>query len=159
MPLTGSEAAKNQKAAAKLQELLDDCVWVNMHQILDAGSGVAKLKAKEGEATVSGESAVSTSSICVLEVRLAEGYGARWGWQKQAASSQVDLQRRFEQWERQRRKQCDADDTEQSEDDEEERTAATATGGGSEGLGVSFRGFVEPMQAGGHSNKWRHQLH
>lgn len=60
VPLTGSEAEKNRKAFEKLQEILDHCVWINLHSMLNAGS--------------------VRESICILEVRVATGHGARWSW-------------------------------------------------------------------------------
>ncbi|KAF0687310.1 Aste57867_20920 [Aphanomyces stellatus] len=51
----GSEAAKNAIAAAKIAELLDATVWMNVHGL--------------------------PNGPVVFEIRQAEGYGARWGFQ------------------------------------------------------------------------------
>lgn len=48
----GSEAAKNEWARGVVARLLDNCVWINSHML--------------------------PHEVPVLEVRVAEGYGARW---------------------------------------------------------------------------------
>ncbi|CAK4492121.1 unnamed protein product [Aphanomyces euteiches] len=51
----GSEAVKNNLAKAKIDELMDSAVWVNVHGL--------------------------PNGPVVYEIRQAEGYGARWGFQ------------------------------------------------------------------------------
>lgn len=121
--LTGSEATKNKLAAAKLQEILDSAKWVNLHSILDAGRG----------------SLSSTTSVCVLEVRVASGHGARWSWKDAGRWTHRHMQHLLLQY---------------------QGMCNDSSGGGvlrgDIGDIISFRGFVEPMEVGGHEKKWRH---
>ena len=48
----GSEDKKNSDANMKLDEILDDCVWINVHVI--------------------------THSEIIIECRIEKGYGMRW---------------------------------------------------------------------------------
>lgn len=147
-PLTGSEAVKNEKAAAKLKELLDNCEWVNVHQILDAGTGRGGGSVVINADDNHDSKSVPTSTICVLEIRVAEGYGARWGWREPAEIAFEDIQRRFEQWQERRQKghNSEGEDSNNNKND----IAADSS------LELTFRGFVEPMSTEGHAKKWRH---
>jgi hypothetical protein len=150
-PLTGSEAAKNQKAAVKLREILDGGVWVNLHAMQDAGAGGVSAVVSPSQQTQQ-HPQQRQPFLCVLEVRLASGYGARWGWrERRGGSSRADLQRCFELL--QRREKRGAELKETKEELCGVNTDTSSSGGPPE---VSFRGFVEPMVVGGHEKKWRH---
>jgi hypothetical protein len=157
-PLTGSERVKNHRAEEKLHEILDSCVWINLHCMLDAGTGAgvgdtttsdttaSKSKSKGSTPitiTIPAETTqlpshsssslttpVPASSVCVvLEVREASGYGARWSWKLRGCIGGRN----------------EDGDGEGEEDGLKKDSAA-----------IVFRGFVEPMVVGGHLNKWKH---
>ena len=127
--MSGSEAAKNKKAEEKLREILDNCVWINLHVMLDAGCGNASKASSNSQHDVADE--FSSSSVCILEVREASGYGARWS--------------------------CDYTSSLQQQVADQERSTGLLD---EMHLGppssITFRGFVEPMSRDGHENKWKH---
>ena len=162
--MTGTEAMKNAQAAAKLQEILDATVWVNLHSMLDAGGGRGGGSSSDGDGddgAGQGRSSSSSSSVCVLEIRVASGHGARWSWRDPgrwtrphmqfmyAQQQQGHEQQGHEQQGQQQRGQ------QQGEEGEEEERSTTA-GALCRAPEISFRGFVEPLILDGHEKKWRH---
>ena len=133
-PLTGSEAAKNEKAEAKLCEILDNCVWINLHTMLDAGRGNGLIH-DGGFPSPDSVNLQKSASVCILEVRLPSGHGARWSWRNPWESTHHTLKKELE---RMQSREVFSDVPSQSP------------------YQIEFRGFVEPMQVGGHEKKWKH---
>ncbi len=113
----GPVTIQNQQAEELVERLLVNCVWINCHVF----GGLTKTKKDKNK----DDNELFTS--WVVEIRLEEGYGARWRVEEYANS--------------------DA-----NENDKKGPTKAS----NSQRLVVTFRGFLEPQMEDGHERRWRH---
>lgn len=105
--LKGSEGVKNERAKKVLERVLSEAVWINVHSL--------------------------PPELPALEVRTADGYGARWVLLKKKSSSTRE--------------------EEEGGGGGEDSDRRGEDGGGPE---VEFRGFLEPQMDQGHEKGWRH---